>query len=143
MKRCNGRTSNFAVVDTRHQNLLPLLQKSSRHTKPLQVRLFIPILLPDILMHEPVPPATTIPTLNPAIDRLSQQLAKLATSHATNTAALNSLAQERAEVDSREKEMREMVGKAEEKRAWFGSFREWLESVAGFLDEKVRYSSSF
>lgn len=40
-------------------------------------------------------------------------------------------------MEAREKEMRDMVGKAEEKRGWFGSFREWVEGVAGFLDEKV------
>jgi hypothetical protein len=50
---------------------------------------------------------------------------------------LNDLAQERGELDDRETEMRNMVGRAEEKRAWFSSFREWVEGVAGFLDEKV------
>lgn len=72
--------------------------------------------------------------------RLSQQLALLTTSHANNSAALNSLAKERLDVDEKEKEMREMVIKAEDKRAWFGDFRDWLDSVAGFLDEKVRSS---
>lgn len=33
--------------------------------------------------------------------------------------------------------MRQMVEKAEAKRAWFGQFKEWVEGVAGFLDEKV------
>ncbi|CAA7262911.1 unnamed protein product [Cyclocybe aegerita] len=84
----------------------------------------------------PIPSATPVPSLAPAISRLSDQLALLTTSHAKNSAALNSLAQERAEVDDREKEMREMVEKAESKRAWFGSFKEWVESVASFLDEK-------
>lgn len=84
-----------------------------------------------------VPPATPLPTLAPALARLSEQLAKITTSHANNTAALHNITQEREHVDQREKEMREMVGKAEEKRAWFGSFREWVEGVAGFLDEKV------
>lgn len=80
--------------------------------------------------------------MGPAIARLTQQLTQLTTSHATNTAALNTLAQERGEVDDREQEMRDMVGRAEEKRAWFGDFKEWVESVAGFLDEKVLSSSS-
>jgi GC-rich sequence DNA-binding factor len=68
---------------------------------------------------------------------LTDQLNRLTTSHASNVAALDSLARERAEVDDREKEMREMVGRAEDKRAWFDSFKDWIESVASFLDEKV------
>ncbi|ESK88444.1 gc-rich sequence dna-binding factor-like protein [Moniliophthora roreri MCA 2997] len=84
----------------------------------------------------PIPPVTPIPTLSLSLARLTQQMSQLTTSHANNTAALNTLAQEREQVDEREKEMRDLVGKAEEKRAWFGSFREWIEGVAGFLDEK-------
>ena len=34
-----------------------------------------------------------------------------------------------------------MVEKAEAKRAWFQSFSEWVESVAGFLDEKASIDS--
>ncbi|SJL07673.1 uncharacterized protein ARMOST_11023 [Armillaria ostoyae] len=83
-----------------------------------------------------IPPMTAVPTLGPALSRLTQQLTQLTTSHAINTTALNSLAQERGELDDREIEMRGMVGKAEEKRAWFSSFKEWIEGVAGFLDEK-------
>jgi GC-rich sequence DNA-binding factor len=33
--------------------------------------------------------------------------------------------------------MRDMIGRAEEKRAWFSSFKQWVEGVAAFLDEKV------
>ncbi|KAG5646496.1 hypothetical protein DXG03_003261 [Asterophora parasitica] len=84
----------------------------------------------------PIPAVAPIPTLGPAMTRLTEQLTLLTTSHTSNTAALNALAKERAEVDDREAEMREMVGRAEDKRAWFESFKEWLESVAGFLDEK-------
>ncbi|KAG7098864.1 hypothetical protein E1B28_000767 [Marasmius oreades] len=84
----------------------------------------------------PIPPVTPIPTLSASLARLTRQMAQLTTSHAHNTAALNSLALEREQVDEREKELRELVGKAEEKRAWFGSFSEWVEGVAGFLDEK-------
>ncbi|KAF5369342.1 hypothetical protein D9758_002504 [Tetrapyrgos nigripes] len=84
----------------------------------------------------PIPPATTIPTMGPALARLTHQLTQLTTSHTSNTAALNALALERDQVDEREKEMRLLVSKAEEKRAWFGSFHEWVESVAEFLDQK-------
>ncbi|KAF9263422.1 hypothetical protein L218DRAFT_980230 [Marasmius fiardii PR-910] len=84
----------------------------------------------------PIPAVTPIPTLSASLARLTQQMAQLTTSHAQNTSALNSLVQEREQVNEREKELRELVGKAEEKRAWFDSFREWIEGVAGFLDEK-------
>ncbi|KAF8887184.1 nineteen complex-related protein 2-domain-containing protein [Infundibulicybe gibba] len=90
----------------------------------------------EVYKPTPIPQATPIPTLSLATDRLSQQLTKLTISHANNTSALSSLAQERGQVEDREKEMREMVGRAEEKRAWFGSFKEWIEGVASFLDEK-------
>jgi GC-rich sequence DNA-binding factor len=51
---------------------------------------------------------------------------------------MNTLADERAQLELREQEMREMIVKAEDKRSWFAAFREWIESVATFLDEKVR-----
>ena len=72
---------------------------------------------------------------------MSEQFAQLTSSHAKNSAALSTLGQERIEIDNREKEMREMVEKAEAKRAWFQSFSEWVESVAGFLDEKASIDS--
>lgn len=84
----------------------------------------------------PIPADTPVPTLGPAIARLVQQLSQLTTSHTNNTATLSSLAQERDELDVRETEMRDMVGRAEEKRVWFSSFNEWVEGVAAFLDEK-------
>lgn len=84
-----------------------------------------------------VPLSAPIPSLGTAVSRLSERLSQLTTSHAKNSSTLTSLAQERQEVEEREKEMREMVEKAEEKRAWFTDFKDWTESVAGFLDEKV------
>jgi len=75
--------------------------------------------------------------MSSAISRLSERLALLVSSHAKNSATLDSLSLERVEVDGKEKELREMVANAEEKRAWFGSFKEWVEVVASFLDEKV------
>ncbi|KIM43007.1 hypothetical protein M413DRAFT_69575 [Hebeloma cylindrosporum] len=90
----------------------------------------------EIYKAAPIPLATPIPLLGPAISRISEQLSLLTASHAKNSATLTSLAQERSEVDDRETEMRELVEKAETKRAWFDGFKEWNESVAGFLDEK-------
>ncbi|THH00183.1 hypothetical protein EW026_g2316 [Hermanssonia centrifuga] len=84
----------------------------------------------------PIPSITPIPTLGPAIARLTHSLTALTTSHAQNTASMTSLADERTKLESREKEMRDMIANAEEKRSWFSAFREWVESVATFLDEK-------
>jgi GC-rich sequence DNA-binding factor len=85
----------------------------------------------------PVPPATAIPTLSSAIIRLTQSLNDLTTSHTEDVSSLNSLAEEGAQLDIREAEIRQKIGKAEEKRSWFVAFREWVESVATFLDDKV------
>ncbi|KAF8631700.1 hypothetical protein AX15_002248 [Amanita polypyramis BW_CC] len=84
----------------------------------------------------PIPAMTPIPTLAPAIERLSQRLVTLTTSHGNNTVSLNSLAKEREDVNEKEKEMRMMIEKAEEKRAWFSGFRDWIEGMANFLDSK-------
>ncbi|KIY62847.1 hypothetical protein CYLTODRAFT_494369 [Cylindrobasidium torrendii FP15055 ss-10] len=84
----------------------------------------------------PIPPATSIPSLGTAVDQLAQQLAILTASHAANVSAMASTAQERDMLDRQESEMREMVTRAEEKRAWFSSFNDWVEAVASFLDEK-------
>ena len=57
-------------------------------------------------------------------------------SHAHHSTALTKLGEEQHLLEQREKEMREMIAKAEEKRSWFAAFREFVESVATFLDEK-------
>lgn len=73
-----------------------------------------------------------------AIARLTKSMSELTTSHAEHSATMSKLREEERILESREKEMREMIAKAEEKRSWFNAFREWVESVATFLDEKVR-----
>lgn len=50
---------------------------------------------------------------------------------------MTNLADERQVLELKEKEMRAMVENAEQKRSWFNAFREWVETVATFLDEKV------
>ncbi|CCL98857.1 uncharacterized protein FIBRA_00863 [Fibroporia radiculosa] len=84
----------------------------------------------------PIPPVTPIPTLGAAVARLTQSLTALTTSHVQNSTSMASLGEERLQLEAREKEMREMIAKAEDKRGWFAAFREWVESVATFLDEK-------
>ncbi|KAF4590038.1 hypothetical protein EYR40_009567 [Pleurotus pulmonarius] len=83
-----------------------------------------------------IPTVTPIPSLGPALARLAASLSQLTVSHASNTSSLSAIAKERSEVDEREVELRDMVDKAEVKRSWFDGFHEWVEGVAGFLDEK-------
>ncbi|RPD62638.1 GCFC-domain-containing protein [Lentinus tigrinus ALCF2SS1-7] len=83
-----------------------------------------------------IPPVTHIPTMAAAIARLTQSMSELTTSHAEHSAAMSKLGEEQRILEAREKEMRDMIAKAEEKRSWFSAFREWVESVATFLDEK-------
>ncbi|KAH9936526.1 GCFC-domain-containing protein [Fomitopsis serialis] len=84
----------------------------------------------------PIPPITPIPTLGAAVARLTSSLTALTTSHQQNTATMTSLGDEQLKLEAREEEMREMIAEAEDKRSWFAAFREWVESVATFLDEK-------
>ncbi|KAH7927764.1 hypothetical protein BV22DRAFT_1006330 [Leucogyrophana mollusca] len=90
----------------------------------------------EVYKATPIPMSTTIPTLGPAIDRLTQTLTSLTTSHAKNTSAGASLAEERDQLDAREAQLRGLIDKAESKRSWFVAFGEWVEGVATFLDEK-------
>ncbi|KAI0754740.1 GCFC-domain-containing protein [Daedaleopsis nitida] len=84
----------------------------------------------------PIPAVTPIPTMGAAIARLTQSMSELTTSHAQHSTALSKLGEEQRLLEEREKEMRELIAKAEDKRSWFSAFREWVESVATFLDEK-------
>lgn len=90
-----------------------------------------------LLDHSTVPPITPIPTLDPAIARLTQSLTTLTTSHAQNTSSMASLAEEQLQLEAKEKELRQMIENTEARRSWFVAFREWVEGVASFLDEKV------
>ena len=86
----------------------------------------------------PVPPLTEIPSLESSVMRLSQTITSVTASHAQNTTSISALSAEQVQLDERETELRDIVTRAEEKRSWFTDFRDWLESVATFLDEKVR-----
>lgn len=65
-------------------------------------------------------------------------MSSLTQSHAQNTVTLTSLGGEQLELEQKDNEMRELITAAEDKRSWFASFRDWVESLAAFLDEKVR-----
>ncbi|KAI6039350.1 GCFC-domain-containing protein, partial [Pisolithus marmoratus] len=84
----------------------------------------------------PIPPSTNLPELGPAIERLAQSLAALQASHASNVNAVASFSDEQEQLDNRETELRDMVAQAETKRSWFAEFKDWMESVAAFLDDK-------
>ena len=57
---------------------------------------------------------------------------------------MTSTADELAQIEEKEKELREAIERTEAQRSWFAAFREFVEGVALFLDEKVRrYVVSF
>lgn len=58
-------------------------------------------------------------------------------------AAINLTAEEREKLEVREQELRELVEAEEIKRAWFASFKDWIEGIATFLDEKVNTAQFF
>jgi GC-rich sequence DNA-binding factor len=89
----------------------------------------------------PIPPAIPVPVLDVAIAKVTQRLTALTTSHAKNTAELIKMGEENASLEKQEAELKEQVENAEQRRAWFQSFKERVESVGDFLDEKVRLSS--
>jgi GC-rich sequence DNA-binding factor len=84
----------------------------------------------------PIPPLTDMPSLESSVTRLSQTMTSMAASHAQNTTSVSALSAEQIQLDKRETELREIVMRAEGKTSWFADFRDWLESVAMFLDEK-------
>lgn len=66
-------------------------------------------------------------------------MSQLLASHSSNTSSISQLADERLTIEIKEKDMRELVVSAENKRSWFSGFRDWVEAVAAFLDEKVSF----
>jgi GC-rich sequence DNA-binding factor len=84
-----------------------------------------------------VPTPTPIPTLDTAVLRISQALTTFTISHTRTTDAIAALTDDQMKFDAEEAELRRQVDQAEEKRAWFQAFRDRVETVAEFLDEKV------
>ncbi|KAG9034492.1 hypothetical protein FRB95_013168 [Tulasnella sp. JGI-2019a] len=83
-----------------------------------------------------IPTATTIPSLTTSISSLETSLTMLTASHTNHTMAYGRLGEERDALDAKEANLRKMMDEAESKRAWFKSFKDWVESVADFLDAK-------
>ena len=138
-KLWNGNKNNFEEEVYGRKN--PTRSLRNRLISLHLVRCFVVPPMYNLLTFYAVPAMTPIPQLAPAIARLTAALTALTTSHTQNAAAMHSLADEREQLEVREKEMREMIVKAEDKRSWFAAFREWVESVATFLDEKVGYDN--
>lgn len=84
----------------------------------------------------PIPTPSSIPTLDSAISRISHTLTNFTASHTQSTDAIAALTDEQMKFDVEEAELRRQVEHAEEKRAWFQTFRDRVETVAEFLDEK-------
>ncbi len=84
----------------------------------------------------PIPHASTLPSVGSVSSRLEAALAEAKAAHTMDSAALAHFAKERDELDAQEKELREEVDLAEEKRRWFGDFKVFIEEVADFLDVK-------
>ncbi|KAF9649765.1 hypothetical protein BDM02DRAFT_3094186 [Thelephora ganbajun] len=84
----------------------------------------------------PIPAMMPIPTLEPAIARLSQTLSNLTASHLTDVSTMTSATDELDQIEEKEKELREAIERTEAQRGWFAAFREFVEGIAHFLDEK-------
>jgi GC-rich sequence DNA-binding factor len=84
----------------------------------------------------PIPPPTEVPSLESSVTRIAQTLVSMTASHTQNTALVSALSIENDQLDGRETELREIIARTEQKRRWFADFRDWLENVATFLDEK-------
>jgi hypothetical protein len=84
-----------------------------------------------------VPQISQIPTLGSAIATFDKALMAVTSSHAGNAATLLNLDLERQSLQTQEDELRKMVADAETKRSWFAEFRDWVETIGAFLDEKV------
>ena len=52
---------------------------------------------------------------------------------------MTSAAEELAQSEEKERELREAIERTEAQRGWFSVFQEFVEGVAHFLDEKVEY----
>lgn len=76
--------------------------------------------------------------MDAAVNRLSTALSALTTSHAKNAEVLTATADEQTRLEAEEADLRRQVEQTETKRAWFQGFRDRVETVAEFLDEKVR-----
>ena len=136
-RRRNGNRLNLSGAVCGQMSIF-LLPSRHRSTKQRRVRNSIILNLRARSDQKLVPPPTEVPGLESSVARISQTLVSMTASHSQNTALVSALSVEHNQLDGRETELREIVARTEEKRRWFADFRDWLENVAIFLDEKVR-----
>ena len=134
-RRRNGNRLNLSEADCGQMTnfLLPLRHLSTKRRQVRNSIIFIRA-CSDLKL---VPPPTEVPSLESSVTRIAQTLVSMTTSHTQNTALVSALSVENDQLDGRETELREIIAQTEEKRRWFADFRDWLENVATFLDEKV------
>ncbi|KAF8327394.1 nineteen complex-related protein 2-domain-containing protein [Cantharellus anzutake] len=83
-----------------------------------------------------VPTPTNLPSLVTAMSRLSGTLSNLESAHTRHEIGLEAVEAERTQLLQKEIDMRRMVEAAEHKRVWFNDMKEWMDTIAVFLDEK-------
>jgi GC-rich sequence DNA-binding factor len=96
--------------------------------------------LGSFLVAEPsvvVPQPSTLPSLKFVQARLSNSYSALERSHNEHLAVLENCDKERAELDRQETDVRQQVATTSERFDWFVDFKEWVEDVANFLENKV------
>jgi GC-rich sequence DNA-binding factor len=89
------------------------------------------------MIFDAVPEPSTLPSLKFVQARLANTSSALERSHNEHIAALENCEKERVELDRQEVGFRNQVSAANERFAWFSDFKEWVEDVANFLENKV------
>ena len=87
-----------------------------------------------------VPTPTPLPSLPTAASRLSSTLSNLKASRAAHQAAFDKHTAEQETNRAKQAELRDLVVRAETKREFFAELKEWVETVAVFLEEKVLFT---
>jgi hypothetical protein len=85
----------------------------------------------------PVPEPSALPTLKFVQARLSNAFSALERSHNEHVVVLENCEKERAELDRQETDVRQQVATASDRFDWFVDFKDWVEDVANFLENKV------
>lgn len=83
---------------------------------------------------EPLP---ALPSLSSTAARLQAALADARLAKSDSDALLAQAERERMALDAQEAELRAEVDRVSSKYEWFIEFKDWVEEVASFLDEKV------
>lgn len=85
----------------------------------------------------PMPAARPLPSVAAASARLLQTRAQLESSRQSRLAHIDTNERDLVLYDQQEQELRKEVAKVEAKREWMEEFKGWVETLGGFLEEKV------